>query len=155
MRGPTAPLRPKSSRAPDARRIRGHPHRAVGVGDLDQLGAGQRTARSTSGARNVPANGSAYRSRTIGVDARFSATAIIRWPRTSRNSSVDWVTDTAATAPSTMATTTQLEDQELAGQAARDAHRRASRGATSGERNDHNFLCVRKSDLCHFGVQYC
>ena len=35
-----------------------------------------------------------------------AATAIIRSPRTSRNSLVDWATDTAATATSTTATTT-------------------------------------------------
>jgi hypothetical protein len=36
------------------------------------------TARSVSGASTCAANGSAKRSRTIGVDAMFSATAIIR-----------------------------------------------------------------------------
>jgi hypothetical protein len=41
----------------------------------------------------------------MGVDATFSATAIIRCPRTSRNSRVDCVTETAPTASSTTATT--------------------------------------------------
>ena len=36
------------------------------------------TARSTSGARIRAANGSPLRSRTTGVEATFSATAIIR-----------------------------------------------------------------------------
>ena len=63
------------------------------------------TARSTSGASTLAAPGSAYLSRTTGVDAMFSATAIIRAPRTSRNSRVDCATDTAATAISTIATT--------------------------------------------------
>ena len=76
----------------------------------------------------------------------FSATAIIRCPRTSRNSLVDWATDTAATATSTTDDHQQLEDQELAGQAACD---QAMFSMTT------YFLCVLNSDVGHFGVQYC
>jgi NAD(P)-dependent dehydrogenase (short-subunit alcohol dehydrogenase family) len=66
--------------------------RAVTEERLTTIGAPVRASRAT--------NGSALWSRTTGVDATFSATAIIHWPRTSRNSRVDCATDTAAIASS-------------------------------------------------------
>ncbi len=58
------------------------------------------------------------RSRTIGVDAMFSATAIIRWPRTSRNSPVGLGHRHRGDGDEHHGDDHQLEHQELPGQAA-------------------------------------
>ena len=81
----------------------------------------------------------------------FSATAIIRCPRTSRNSRVDCATDTAATATQHDTDHQQLEHQELARQAAE----------ATNERRLHLFKTTNTSfasvsvTWVTVGVQYC
>ena len=87
-----------------------------------------RLANGSAGARSM-------RSRTMGVEAMFSATAIILVPRASRNSLVDWATETAATAISTTATTISWNARNCA------ARLRAS-GMFLMTRISFAFLCV-------------
>src|SRR5258705_8988007 len=73
----------------------------------------------------------------------FSATGIIRCPRTSRNSRVDCATDTAATATRTTATTSTWKTRNW------PARLLKLRTGDFTVLNDQNFLCVLISDVGH------
>ena len=74
----------------------------------------------------------------------FSATAIIRCPRTSRNSRVDCATETAATATSTTATTSNWNTRNWPARL-----RKLRLNGAFIVQNDQYFLCVHIGDVGH------
>src|SRR5258705_4065956 len=79
----------------------------------------------------------------------FSATAIIRCPRTSRNSRVDCATDTAATATRTTATTITWKTRNWPARLRKLRTGDFTDCAGLTVQNDQNFLCVLISDVGH------